>query len=135
MCFEILGMDVILDYKLKPWLLEVNHTPSFTTDSKIDEHIKYNLINDTINLLNINANDKQIYANKQVFYYYSLKEEFVRRLFPKKQNCFNKDDRYQKIRECMRERDEFDFQNMGNFINAMDEKSTRNLKEHLDYAL
>jgi hypothetical protein len=35
----------------------------------------------------------------------------------------------------MRERDEFDFQNMGNFINAMDEKSTRNLKEHLDYAL
>ena len=58
MCFEILGMDVIIDHKLKPWLLEVNHTPSFTTDSKIDEFVKFNLINDTINLLNFNVNDK-----------------------------------------------------------------------------
>jgi len=58
MCFEILGMDVILDHKLKPWLLEVNHTPSFTTDTKIDELIKFNLINDTFNLLNINQTDK-----------------------------------------------------------------------------
>lgn len=58
MCFEILGMDVILDHKLKPWLLEVNHTPSFTTDTKIDELIKFNLINDTFNLLNINQVDK-----------------------------------------------------------------------------
>lgn len=58
MCFEILGMDVMIDHKLKPWLLEVNHTPSFTTDSKIDEFVKFNLINDTINLLNFNVNDK-----------------------------------------------------------------------------
>jgi len=33
MCFEILGMDVMIDHKLKPWLLEVNHTPSFVIDS------------------------------------------------------------------------------------------------------
>ena len=36
MCFEILGMDVMIDNKLKPWLLEVNHTPSFCTDTPFD---------------------------------------------------------------------------------------------------
>jgi tubulin polyglutamylase TTLL6/13 len=36
MCFEILGMDVLIDYKLKPYLLEVNHTPSFSTDTPFD---------------------------------------------------------------------------------------------------
>ena len=36
MCFEILGMDVIIDNKLKPWLLDVNHTPSFNIDTPFD---------------------------------------------------------------------------------------------------
>jgi tubulin polyglutamylase TTLL6/13 len=64
MCFEILGMDVIIDHKLKPWLLEVNHTPSFTTDTPLDRNIKENLINDTIHLLNLNTNDKLKFLNK-----------------------------------------------------------------------
>jgi hypothetical protein len=35
MCFELLGLDVILDSKGKPILLEVNHTPSFSTDEGV----------------------------------------------------------------------------------------------------
>jgi tubulin polyglutamylase TTLL6/13 len=54
MCFEVLGMDVILNEKLKPYLLEVNHTPSFSTDTPLDTYIKRNLINDTVKLMNIN---------------------------------------------------------------------------------
>jgi tubulin polyglutamylase TTLL6/13 len=58
MCYEILGMDVILDINLKPYLLEVNHTPSFTTDTPLDKSIKKNLIRDTLLLLNINPKNK-----------------------------------------------------------------------------
>lgn len=60
MCFEILGIDVMLDSKLKPWLIEVNHTPSFTTDTPFDYQIKSEVIKDTMKLININENDKQI---------------------------------------------------------------------------
>jgi tubulin polyglutamylase TTLL6/13 len=53
MCFELLGMDVILNHKLKPYLLEVNHTPSFNTDTPLDSLIKRNLISDTLKLMNV----------------------------------------------------------------------------------
>lgn len=40
MCFELLGFDIILDKSLKPFLLEVNHAPSFNTDTPLDYLIK-----------------------------------------------------------------------------------------------
>jgi tubulin polyglutamylase TTLL6/13 len=51
LCFEILGFDIIIDQDMKPWLLEVNHTPSFQTDSNLDFQIKHSLLIDTIILL------------------------------------------------------------------------------------
>uniref|UniRef100_UPI00398F16DD tubulin polyglutamylase ttll6-like isoform X2 n=1 Tax=Pristiophorus japonicus TaxID=55135 RepID=UPI00398F16DD len=58
-CFEILGFDILVDRNLKPWLLEVNHSPSFTTDSKLDREVKDSLLYDTICLINLGASDKQ----------------------------------------------------------------------------
>jgi len=58
MCFEVLGFDVIIDHKFKPWILEVNHTPSFTTDSPFDYLLKFNVIKDTINLMNFDDCEK-----------------------------------------------------------------------------
>ena len=42
----------------KVQLLEVNHTPSFTADTPFDHDLKFNVIKDTINLMNFNENDK-----------------------------------------------------------------------------
>ncbi|CAH1775587.1 unnamed protein product [Owenia fusiformis] len=58
-CFELLGFDVMLDRKLKPWLIEVNRSPSFGTDEKIDYEIKSGVIGDTIRLLNIKSSDRK----------------------------------------------------------------------------
>jgi len=36
-CFQILGFDIMLDKKLKPWLLEINESPSFNDDTEVDK--------------------------------------------------------------------------------------------------
>ncbi|XP_078388467.1 tubulin polyglutamylase ttll6-like [Cetorhinus maximus] len=64
-CFEILGFDILMDRNLKPWLLEVNHSPSFTTDSKLDREVKDHLLYDTICLINLGASDKQKAAEEE----------------------------------------------------------------------
>lgn len=39
-CFEVYGFDVLLDYKLRPWILEVNVCPSLSSSSYLDKKIK-----------------------------------------------------------------------------------------------
>uniref|UniRef100_A0A7M4EIC2 Tubulin tyrosine ligase like 6 n=1 Tax=Crocodylus porosus TaxID=8502 RepID=A0A7M4EIC2_CROPO len=58
-CFEILGFDILLDHKLRPWLLEVNHSPSFSTDSWLDKEVKDHLLYDTLVLINLGACNKR----------------------------------------------------------------------------
>ena len=58
-CFDLFGFDVILDSNMKPWLLEVNLSPSLSTDSPLDYHIKSNLLIDAFNLLGIGPLDKK----------------------------------------------------------------------------
>ncbi|CDS43482.1 tubulin polyglutamylase TTLL7 [Echinococcus multilocularis] len=57
--FEILGFDVILDADLKPWLLEVNRSPSFGVDQSLDLRVKSGLLRDALALINIRASDKR----------------------------------------------------------------------------
>lgn len=69
MCFEILGFDIFIDEKLKPWVIEVNHSPSFTTDSPLDFKVKKGLIADTIRLLNLSMSAKQKLKKKKAIEY------------------------------------------------------------------
>jgi len=52
-CFELFGFDVLLDSKLKPWLLEVNLCPSLACESALDLKIKSELISDLFNMAGI----------------------------------------------------------------------------------
>lgn len=58
MCFEILGFDVILDQNLKPYVLEVNHAPSFNTDTELDFNVKNELIHSLIDILSVNIQQR-----------------------------------------------------------------------------
>ena len=40
-CFQLLGFDVLIDDALKPWLLEVNLSPSLGTDSPLDLKVSH----------------------------------------------------------------------------------------------
>ena len=42
-CFEIYGFDILLDYKLQPWLLEINLLPSLSSSSPLDKKIKFSI--------------------------------------------------------------------------------------------
>lgn len=59
MCFELLGFDILLTEDCKPQLLEVNHAPSFHTDSPLDLEIKKELMIDMFNLLNLSVARKK----------------------------------------------------------------------------
>ena len=39
-CFEVLGFEILVDKQLKPWLIEVNHAPSFATETQFDLDLK-----------------------------------------------------------------------------------------------
>lgn len=58
-CFEVLGFDVLIDHKMKPWLMEVNHTPSFMTDTPLDLDIKSKLMRETWEIMDCKATDQQ----------------------------------------------------------------------------
>ncbi len=57
MCFELLGFDFLIDNQDRCLLLEVNHTPSFSTDTPLDHIIKKNLIRDTLLMMNSSAEE------------------------------------------------------------------------------
>jgi tubulin polyglutamylase TTLL6/13 len=63
-CFQILGVDVMIDENLRPWLIEVNHLPSFKGDTPLDVDIKSRLIEQTLDLVPISGWDKRRYQNK-----------------------------------------------------------------------
>ena len=50
-CFELLGFDIMFDYKLRPFLLEVNHTPSFRCDSPLDSQVKMAALKGTMEMV------------------------------------------------------------------------------------
>ena len=74
MCFEVLGFDIIIDDNLKPWLLEINHTPAFATDTPLDYKIKYGVVKEALQLMDISAENRRNWKIE-------LKARFEQRMF------------------------------------------------------
>jgi tubulin polyglutamylase TTLL5 len=54
-CFELFGFDILIDDTLKPWLLEVNLSPSLGCDTPLDTKVKACLLTDLLTLVGIPA--------------------------------------------------------------------------------
>lgn len=109
-CFEILGFDILLDHKLKPWLLEVNHSPSFTTDTPFDHKIKNELLTDTLRIVRMDP------AKRIKFY--EKKSELQQAQFMGKDKAKPSDDkemRTEKRKKKMEKRDKYELENCGGF--------------------
>src|SRR5690606_3939491 len=50
-CFEVYGFDVMIDKNLRPWLLEINASPSLTCTTVSDRILKHTLLLDTFEIV------------------------------------------------------------------------------------
>ena len=56
---ELYGFDVVIDRHLKPWLLEVNASPSLTANTEEDYAFKFDLLNDVLDVVNMEGKGVQ----------------------------------------------------------------------------
>lgn len=56
-CFELYGFDILIDSNLKPWLLEVNLSPSLGCDTPLDVRLKSAMLADLLTLVGLPAVD------------------------------------------------------------------------------
>lgn len=103
-CFEILGFDILIDHKLKPWLLEVNHAPSFNVDSPFDYRVKSELLKDTFRLLRVDVEKKLKHFRRQ--------NADQHRAAPAR---WSKEEREQKKAKKMAKRDAYEADNLGGY--------------------
>lgn len=56
-CYELFGFDVLLDKQLKPWLMEVNISPSMKASCPLDFKLKSDLAIDLFNCVGFKLKD------------------------------------------------------------------------------
>ncbi|XP_013422025.1 tubulin polyglutamylase TTLL5 isoform X2 [Lingula anatina] len=59
-CFELYGFDILIDSNLRPWILEVNLSPSLACDSPLDLKIKGHMLSDLFSLTGFVCHDPMV---------------------------------------------------------------------------
>lgn len=50
-CFELYGYDILIDSKLKPWLLEINASPSLSANTPADYELKLQMLSSCLDVV------------------------------------------------------------------------------------
>ncbi|NWZ76476.1 TTLL5 polyglutamylase, partial [Poecile atricapillus] len=67
-CFELYGFDVLIDDTLKPWLLEVNLSPSLACDAPLDLKIKASMLSDMFTLVGFVCQDPGQRSSRNIYH-------------------------------------------------------------------
>ncbi|KFP36595.1 Tubulin polyglutamylase TTLL5, partial [Chlamydotis macqueenii] len=67
-CFELYGFDVLIDDTLKPWLLEVNLSPSLACDAPLDLKIKASMLSDMFTLVGFVCRDPGQRSSRAIYH-------------------------------------------------------------------
>lgn len=65
MCFEILGFDVLVKSNLKVNVLEVNHAPSFNSDTPYDFRVKSTMLKNMFDILNVTVEQRNLIIERE----------------------------------------------------------------------
>lgn len=98
----------MLDHKCKPWLIEVNHTPSFTTDTPLDRNIKKAVIRDALKIMNVSVNNRIRFKNKR-------REELQKRVLTGKKVKATIEEKQASIEKAQKERTVWESKHLGGF--------------------
>jgi tubulin polyglutamylase TTLL9 len=55
-CFELYGYDIMIDQDLRPWLIEVNASPSLTANTREDYQMKTEMLHGMLDVVDMEGN-------------------------------------------------------------------------------
>ena len=89
--------------------MEVNHTPSFKTDTPLDIHIKRSLLEDTIRIMNINVQNKNDILSER-------KESMQKRVLTGKKVKWSAEEKSAMRLKAIAIRDEYENSHLGDYF-------------------
>ncbi|OAF69800.1 putative tubulin polyglutamylase TTLL2 [Intoshia linei] len=84
-CFELYGFDIIIDKNMKPWLLEVNFSPSLVDECTVDKEVKIPLLKSIFRLIKYKCLEKRKQMHQKMYGY----KRFEPRPYPKLKSINN----------------------------------------------